>query len=255
MSTLIKVNQLRKTYGKGEKAFHAVDGISFELEQGEFIAVMGPSGSGKSTLLNLLSTIDRPTEGDIIVEGANLSAMTEKDLADFRQKKLGFIFQEYNLLDSLTVEENIMLPLAISKAAPQTMKQRVQILTTIFGIDRLLKHFPHQLSGGQKQRTAACRALVADPAFIFADEPTGALDSKSATDLLERLNRINSDQETTILMVTHDAYAASFCRRVMFIKDGCLFKELYRRDRSQNDFFKKILEEIATTGGETDEVH
>ena len=255
MSALIKVNQLRKTYGKGEKAFHAVNGMSFDLEQGEFIAVMGPSGSGKSTLLNLLSTIDRPSAGEITVDGVNLSAMTEKELADFRQKKLGFIFQEYNLLDSLTVEENIMLPLAISKADPDKMKERVQDVATVFGIEPLLKHFPYQLSGGQKQRTAACRALIAEPAFIFADEPTGALDSKSATDLLERLATINTQQETTILMVTHDAYAASFCRRVMFIKDGYLFKELYRRDRSQNDFFKNILNEMAASGGDLNENH
>lgn len=200
---------------------------------------MGPSGSGKSTLLNVLATIDSPTTGDIYIENDNIAKMKEEKLADFRRGNLGFIFQDYNLLDSLTVRENILLPLAIAKRSVADMKERVETIVTSFGIDSLLDKYPYQISGGQKQRTAACRALVSDPKLIFADEPTGALDSKSATDLLESLSKLNELQETTIMMVTHDAFAASFCRRILFIKDGQLSEEILRRNQSRKQFFFK----------------
>ncbi len=230
---------LKKTYGKGANAFKALENISFEIDYGEFVGVMGPSGSGKSTLLNVLATIDSPTTGDIYIENDNIAKMKEEKLADFRRGNLGFIFQDYNLLDSLTVRENILLPLAIAKRSVADMKERVETIVTSFGIDSLLDKYPYQISGGQKQRTAACRALVSDPKLIFADEPTGALDSKSATDLLESLSKLNELQETTIMMVTHDAFAASFCRRILFIKDGQLSEEILRRNQSRKQFFSR----------------
>ncbi|MBD7939307.1 MULTISPECIES: ABC transporter ATP-binding protein [Cytobacillus] len=250
MESLLVVKKVEKLYGKGANTFHALQNISFDISHGEFVGVMGPSGAGKSTLLNVLATIDSPTNGDIYIEEDNIAKMKEEKLADFRRDHLGFIFQDYNLLDSLTVRENIVLPLAIAKKSAKEMAEKVETLAHTFGIASLLDKYPYQISGGQKQRTAACRALISNPKLIFADEPTGALDSKSATDLLESMSQLNEKHETTIMMVTHDAYAASFCRRILFIKDGQLSKEIYRGSHTRKEFFQMILAELAKLGGD-----
>lgn len=254
MESLLVVNNVEKTYGTGINRFKALEHISFHINHGEFVGVMGPSGSGKSTLLNVLATIDSPTKGDIYIENDNIAQMKEEKLADFRRNHLGFIFQDYNLLDSLTVKENILLPLAIAKISVADMEKRVQEITVAFGINSLLDKYPYQISGGQKQRTAASRALVSNPKLIFADEPTGALDSKSATDLLESMSKLNEFLETTIMMVTHDAFAASFCSRILFIKDGQLCDEILRGDQSRKQFFQTILDTLANIGGDVNDV-
>ncbi|AWE06019.1 bacitracin ABC transporter ATP-binding protein [Lysinibacillus sp. 2017] len=254
MSTILQVKDVSKVYGKGATTFEALKNISFEIEKGEFVGVMGPSGAGKSTLLNVLATIDTATSGDIIIDQANIAKMKEEQLADFRRDHLGFIFQDYNLLDSLTVRENIVLPLAIAKVKPADIKTRVEKIASQFGIHELLNKYPYQISGGQKQRTAASRALVTEPKMIFADEPTGALDSKSATDLLESLSVLNEKQQSTIMMVTHDAYAASFCQRILLIKDGITYKELFRGMKTRKQFFQFILEELAVMDGDMHDV-
>lgn len=249
MEALLKVQNVEKTYGKGDAKFQALKNISFEVEQGEFVGIMGPSGAGKSTLLNVLATIDSPTNGEIIIGQDNIAKMKDEQLADFRRDHLGFIFQDYHLLDSLTVRENILLPLAISKVNTNEISARVDEIAEAFGIKELLDKYPYQISGGQKQRTAASRALISNPKLIFADEPTGALDSKSATDLLESMSALNAEREATILMVTHDAYAASFCRRIIFIQDGILSKEMFRGTMSRKQFFQKIIDELGQLGG------
>ncbi|WP_404349634.1 ABC transporter ATP-binding protein [Sutcliffiella horikoshii] len=254
MGPLLVVDKVEKIYGKGTNTFNALQDISFEIHPGEFVGVMGPSGAGKSTLLNVLATIDSPTKGDIFLGEENISKLKDESLADFRRDHLGFIFQDYHLLDSLTVRENILLPLAIAKKPAAEIMKRVEAMADTFGISSLLDKYPYQLSGGQKQRTAASRALVTNPKLIFADEPTGALDSKSASDLLTSLSNLNEEQETTIMMVTHDAYAASYCRRILFIKDGELSKELYRGTKSRKEFFQHILSELATLGGDVHDV-
>ena len=250
MEHLLKVDGVEKIYGKGANTFQALKDISFTIDHGEFVGVMGPSGAGKSTLLNVLATIDAPTKGDIYVEADNIAKMKEDKLADFRRDHLGFIFQDYNLLDSLTVRENILLPLAIAKQPAKEIEEKVNAISSSFGIEDLLDKYPYQISGGQKQRTASCRALVSNPKLIFADEPTGALDSKSATDLLESLSNLNEAHETTVMMVTHDAYAASFCRRILFIRDGGLSQELIRGTHTRKEFFQMILDELAEAGGD-----
>lgn len=250
MEHLLKVNGVEKIYGKGANTFQALKDISFTIDHGEFVGVMGPSGAGKSTLLNVLATIDAPTKGDIYVEADNIAKMKEDKLADFRRDHLGFIFRDYNLLDSLTVRENILLPLAIAKQPAKEIEEKVNAISRSFGIEDLLDKYPYQISGGQKQRTASCRALVSNPKLIFADEPTGALDSKSATDLLESLSNLNEAHETTVMMVTHDAYAASFCRRILFIRDGGLSQELIRGTHTRKEFFQMILDELAEAGGD-----
>ncbi|CAM3886182.1 ABC transporter ATP-binding protein [Lederbergia lenta] len=254
MEPLLIVKNVEKSYGKGANTFKALEHISFEIDHGEFVGVMGPSGAGKSTLLHVLATIDTPTIGDIFIGNDNIAKMDEEKLADFRRDHLGFIFQDYNLLDSLTVRENILLPLAIAKKKPAEIAERVEKIAATFGISSLLDKYPYQISGGQKQRTAASRALISNPKIIFADEPTGALDSKSATDLLESMSLLNEEHETTIMMVTHDAYAASFCRRILFIKDGNLSKEILRGNKPRKEFFQMILDELAQIGGEANDV-
>ncbi|GIN93777.1 ABC transporter ATP-binding protein [Siminovitchia terrae] len=254
MEPLLVVRNVEKIYGNSANTFKALENISFEIDHGEFVGVMGPSGAGKSTLLNVLATIDSPTNGDILIGNDNIAKMKEEALADFRRDHLGFIFQDYNLLDSLTVRENILLPLAIAKKTAAEIEERVDTFARTFGISNLLDKYPYQISGGQKQRTAASRALVSNPKLIFADEPTGALDSKSATDLLESLSKLNVEHETTIMMVTHDAYAASFCRRILFIKDGQLSKEIFRGTKTRKEFFQMILDELAQIGGDVHDV-
>lgn len=254
MEPLLLVKNVEKAYGKGANVFNALENISFEIDHGEFVGVMGPSGAGKSTLLNILATIDTPTSGDILIGPDNIAKMDEEKLADFRRDHLGFIFQDYNLLDPLTVRENILLPLAIAKKKPAVIKERVEEIAATFGISNLLDKYPYQISGGQKQRTAASRALISKPKIIFADEPTGALDSKSATDLLESMSSLNEKHEATIMMVTHDTYAASFCRRILFIRDGRLSKEILRGRKTRKEFFQMILDELSQVGGETNDV-
>ncbi|WP_066187682.1 MULTISPECIES: ABC transporter ATP-binding protein [Gracilibacillus] len=250
MEHVLKVDKVDKIYGKGANSYQALENISFTIEAGEFVGIMGPSGAGKSTLLHVLATIDSPTSGDIFIEQDNIAKMKDEQLADFRRDHLGFIFQDYNLLDSLTVRENILLPLAIAKQPAKEIQEKVHAVAQTFGIEDLLEKYPYQISGGQKQRTASCRALISQPKLIFADEPTGALDSKSATDLLESLSSLNTEHEATIMMVTHDAYAASFCRRILFIQDGCLSKEMIRGNQSRKQFFQLILDEMAQIGGD-----
>ncbi|MEC2074992.1 ABC transporter ATP-binding protein [Metabacillus fastidiosus] len=254
MKTILKAKNVQKVFGTKGNMYTALKNINLEIKEGEFVGVMGPSGAGKSTLLNIFSTIDTPTSGEIIIDGKNIVTMNDKQLSDFRRNKLGFIFQDYNLLDTLTVKENILLPLALSKVAPKEIEKRVEEIADTFGIREILEKYPYHISGGQKQRTAASRAIVANPSLILADEPTGALDSKSATSLLESLSMLNDKNKSTIMMVTHDAYAASFCKRAIFIKDGELYKELHRGEQSRKQFFQRVLDVLSSLGGGHDDV-
>jgi putative ABC transport system ATP-binding protein len=249
MKTIVEAKQLRKVYGAKGNIFTALQEIDLKVSEGEFVGIMGPSGSGKTTLLNMLATIDQPTSGQIVIDGTSLAKMNEAQLSAFRRHKLGFIFQDYNLLDTLTVKENILLPLALARATVDELEKRVAVISKKFSIDSILDKYPYQISGGQKQRTAACRAIVSVPSLILADEPTGSLDSKSATDLLESLQQLNFQDKVTILMVTHDAFAASYCTRVLFIKDGKMFTELVKGQASRKDFFNKIMDVLSVLGG------
>ncbi|MCY7475400.1 ABC transporter ATP-binding protein [Paenibacillus larvae subsp. larvae] len=234
--------------------YMALDHIDLEVNEGEFVGIMGPSGAGKTTLLNIISTIDTPTSGDIIIDGQSIVRMKEEQLALFRRSKLGFVFQDYNLLDSLTVRENIALPLALSHVKAAEIDERVVCIAKKFGIDPILDKYPYQISGGQKQRCAASRAMVSNPSLILGDEPTGALDSKSATDLLESMKELNEQDRVTILLVTHDAFASSYCQRVLFIKDGRLFTELRKEDLTRKQFFNAILNMLSSIGGGVSDV-
>lgn len=245
MKDILKINDLGKTYGSGNNKVLALKNINLTIKEKEFVAVMGPSGSGKSTLLNVISTIDRPSTGEVYIDGSNINKISDKKLAAFRRDKLGFIFQSFNLLDTLTVEENIALPLTISKNINKSeIKQRAANISNRLGIREILHKYPYEISGGQKQRTAACRAIIGNPSLILADEPTGALDSKSAENLLDTLNFLNEKEDATIMMVTHDPLAASYSKKVIFIKDGNLAYEIERKG-SKEEFLKKILEVIA----------
>ncbi|MCQ6563393.1 ABC transporter ATP-binding protein [Paenibacillus mendelii] len=254
MRTVVEAKQLRKIYGSKGNVFTALDEIDLTVQEGEFVGIMGPSGSGKSTLLNMLATIDQPTSGDIVIDGTSVLKMNEEQLSVFRRSKLGFIFQDFNLLDTLTVKENILLPLALAGMKVSELERRVDEIVDKFGIRPLLNKYPYHISGGQKQRTAASRAIVSRPSLILADEPTGSLDSKSATDLLESLKDLNEQDQTTILMVTHDAFAASYCKRVLFIKDGRMFTELVKGNTSRKDFFNKALDVLSVLGGSVSDV-
>lgn len=219
--------------------------MSFDIKAGEFVGIMGASGSGKTTLLNILSTIDTPTDGDVFINGVNIETLNNNKSADFRKDYLGFIFQEYFLLNSLTVKENIAVPLTLLKKSPKEIESTIESLARRFGIFEQLGKYPSQLSGGQKQRVAAARALAKQPSILFADEPTGALDSNSATELLQKLKEVNEELQTTILMVTHDAYAASFSSRILIFKDGNIIKELKKNKQNRKEFFEEILKEIS----------
>ncbi|MBC1481005.1 ABC transporter ATP-binding protein [Listeria seeligeri] len=254
METVLQAKNVRKIYGIKGNVYTALENISIDIKQGEFTGIMGPSGAGKSTLLNVLSTIDKPTSGEIMISGQELENMNEQQMSTFRRNKLGFIFQDYNLLDTLTVRENIVLPLALAKRPVKEIEAKLVVISKKFGITDILDKYPSEVSGGQKQRTAASRAIVTSPSLIFADEPTGALDSKSATNLLESLRDLNEQDNATIMMVTHDAFAASFCKRILFIKDGELYTEIYRGSKSRKEFFQKILDVLAKLGGDTDDV-
>ena len=249
MKTVVEAKQIKKVYGAKGNVFSALVNIDLTVMEGEFVGIMGPSGAGKTTLLNVLATIDEPTSGEIIIDGTNLVRMNEDQLTAFRRDKLGFLFQDYNLLDTLTVKENIILPLALAKVNVRELERRVDEVADKFGIRSILEKYPYQISGGQKQRTAASRAIVSKPSLILADEPTGALDSNSATDLLESLKDLNEQDKATILMVTHDAYAASYCNRVLFIKDGKIFTELVKGNTRRREFFDKVLDVLSALGG------
>lgn len=251
METILRVESLTKHYGKEPNITKALNGISFQVVKGEFLGIMGSSGSGKTTLLNCLATIIKPTDGSIQMQEKDLSQLKGSQLADYRGKEIGYLFQNFELLDNLTAKENILLPLSLHKVDANESKLRLELLSQYLDISELLDKFPSQLSGGQRQRVAAARALVLDPKIVFADEPTGALDSKNATILMQKLSEMNQVEETTILMVTHDSVAASFCNRILFIQDGKLFHEI-RRDyprESQEDFYHRILKVMAALAG------
>ncbi|WP_059173796.1 ABC transporter ATP-binding protein [Bacillus sp. FJAT-27445] len=249
MELVLEAVGINKTFGSRGNVFTALQNIDLKVEKGEFTAVMGPSGSGKTTLLNILSTIDVPTSGTVRINGTNVQGLKEADTSRFRRDQLGFIFQDYNLLDTLTIEENISLPLALAGMPPAEIGNRVSRLAKDFGIEPILSKFPYEVSGGQQQRASAARALVASPSIVFADEPTGALDSKAAHTLLKTLEEINKVNRATILMVTHDPYAASFCSRVVFIKDGSFFTELRKGSQTRKQFFQQVVNVLAALGG------
>lgn len=251
MAVVLEASNVEKVYGGGRQAAtRALDGISLTVNQGESVAIMGPSGSGKTTLLNCIATIDRPTAGTIAIDGIDVTTMGPAALARFRRESLGFIFQHSNLLDTLTIRENIALPLTISRVRPKEIVDRVESMASRLGVGDCLDKYPYQVSGGQAQRSAACRALVCDPSLVLADEPTGALDSKNARLLLESFERLNRERNATILMVTHDAFAASYCHRVLFIRDGRIFTELVRGELPHKEFFDRIMGVVTVIGGE-----
>lgn len=248
MEIILTVENIKKEYGKRGIKHEALKGVSFSIEKGEFIGIMGASGAGKSTLLNIISTIDTPTSGKVIINNKGLSKLSEDKLADFRRDNLGFVFQNSNLLDTLTIKENIMLPLSLKNEKPSTIEKRVEEVAEALDIKKILSKYPYEVSGGEKQRGAVCRAIVTNPALILADEPTGALDSKAARNLLEAFSKLNVERKSTILMVTHDATSASFCHRILFIKDGIIFAELVKGESSK-EFYHKILDTVALLGG------
>lgn len=246
----IRVCDVEKYYGRESNVTKAIDRVSFSVEKGEFVGVMGASGSGKSTLLNMLATIDRVTAGHIYYESTDITELSEDALSEFRKKNLGFVFQDYNLLDTLTIEENIVLALTLQGGKRDTIRKSCRDILNLLGIDDIREKFPYQVSGGQKQRCACARALVNHPRLLLADEPTGALDSRSAQTLLETFTDLNHRMEATILMVTHDAFSASYCSRILFLKDGTLFHELIRGEKSRRVFLQEILDVLSLTGGE-----
>ena len=245
METILAVEHLRRDYGRRGSVTRAVDDVSFTVAKGEFVGVMGASGSGKSTLLNCVATIDTPTAGHIRVEGRDVTAM---------KARLGFVFQDCNLLDTLTAFENIALALTIRKTPAGEIEGRVRETAELLGLADCLNQYPYQLSGGQRQRTAAARAIITDPALVLADEPTGALDSKSAKLLLDRFEVLNRQRAATILMVTHDAFTASYCHRILFLQDGAIFSQLERGDKSRRDFFREIIGVVTALGGDQSDV-
>lgn len=254
METVLEVQNLEKIYGGRGSATHALNGISFSMHKGELTGIMGASGSGKTTLLNCIATIDLPTSGSILLGGRDVTKMRQADLARFRREELGFVFQDFNLLDTLTAYENIALALTIMGEKSKTILQRVKMVAETLGIVEVLKKFPYEMSGGQKQRVACARAIIHNPRLILADEPTGALDSKSARLLLQSFERLNQELGATLLMVTHDAFTASYCRRILFIKDGKIFTELTRGEMDRKAFFERIIEVVTLLGGDMSNV-
>lgn len=248
MKKIVEVNHISKSFGYRYNKVHVLNNISFSIDQGEFVGIMGPSGAGKTTLLNIISTTLLPDAGMIQLNGQNILRMRDNQLSDFRRKKLGFIFQNFSLIDTLNIKDNILLPLAVDHFPIKEMKRRLMHVTKVLGIEELLTSYPANISIGQRQRVTAARALIIQPELIFADEPTGSLDSKSAAELLRYMSEMNAQDKTTILMVTHDPYTASYCNRILFIKDGTIFSEIHRRG-TRKEFFDQVIDMQATIGG------
>ena len=254
MEKVLEVKNIEKYYGNKSNLTKAIDNISFYIQKGEFVGIMGASGSGKTTLLNCISTIDRVTAGKIIINNKDITRLKGNELNKFRREELGFIFQDFNLLDTLTAYENIALALTIQRVKPSEIETRVQEIAKKLEITDILNKYPYQISGGQKQRVASSRALITNPKLVLADEPTGALDSKSARQLLESFENLNERLNATILMVTHDSFTASYANRILFIKDGKIFNELIKGDSTRKEFFEKIIEVQTLLGGELGDV-
>ena len=254
MQNILKIENLKKYYGTKNNITKAIDNISFSVNKGEFVAIMGASGSGKTTLLNCISTIDTVTAGKIIINGNDITEIKDRAIASFRRNNLGFVFQDFNLLDTLTIAENISLSLIINKKNENKIDERVNDIAKRLGIEGILDKFPYEVSGGQKQRCACARALINNPKLILADEPTGALDSKSSRMLLETMDEINKKLNATILMVTHDAFSASFCQRILFLKDGNIFTEILKGSKTRKEFFNEILDILTLLGGDVQDV-
>lgn len=252
---VLKGDNITKIYGNGndENSTYAINGVTLNVEKGEFVGVMGPSGSGKTTLMNILSGIASPNSGDVLIEGKSITSLDKYEMSLFRRKKMGFVFQEFNLLDSLTIEENVMLPMILDKKGASEMKDKAKEIMSLFDIYGIKDKYPYNISGGQQQRAAVSRALVNEPAIIFADEPTGNLDSKSSKAVMNCFEMMNNLKNSTILMVTHDPFAASFCKRIIFIKDGAIHLEIIN-DGSRKSFFDKILDCLAIIGGEKNDL-
>ena len=251
---VLKVSNIEKYYGNKSNITKAINNISFTVEEGEFIGVMGASGSGKTTLLNCISTIDKVSSGHIFINNNDITKLNTKKIAKFRREELGFIFQDFNLLDTLTCYENIALALTISRVNHKEIDSRVKEVASKLGIIEILNKYPYEVSGGQKQRVACARAIITNPSLVLADEPTGAIDSKSAKMLLEILEHLTTELNATIMMVTHDAFTASYASRILFIKDGKIFNELVRGNDSRKDFFNKIIEVVTLLGGDQRDV-
>ncbi|WP_148551550.1 ABC transporter ATP-binding protein [Paraclostridium bifermentans] len=254
MSTILEVKNIEKYYGNKKNLTKAINNISFEVDKGEFVGIMGPSGSGKTTLLNCIATIDKVTTGSIKIDNKNITTLSRKNIEKFRRENLGFIFQDFNLLDTLSVYENISLALSVIGVKGKDIDIQVKQVANKLNISDILNKFPYEISGGQKQRVASARAIITNPSLILADEPTGALDSKSSRILLESISNLNETLNSTIMMVTHDAFTASYCKRILFIKDGKIFNELIRGNDSRKEFFKRILEVVTLLGGDCDSV-
>ena len=253
---LLVVNNLKKVYTTrfGLNSVTALNGATFTVERGEYVAVMGESGSGKTTLLNIIAALDKPTSGEVMLDGKNIAAVKESAMTSFRRDNLGFVFQDFNLLDTFCVKDNIFLPLVLSGKSYDEMEVRLRFIAPKLGITDILQKYPYEISGGQKQRVAVARALITSPKLVLADEPTGALDSKNAKLLLECFEMLNKQLDATILMVTHDSFAASYCKRVVFIRDGRVFTEVVRGDATRKQFFDDIMRVVAVIGGdETDD--
>lgn len=250
MEKILKIKKIEKYYGSKSSLTKAIDDISFEVEEKEFVAIMGASGSGKTTLLNCISTIDKVTSGHIYVDGEDITKLKGNKLNEFRREKLGFIFQDFNILDTLTGYENISLALSILGVSAKTQKIKINDIAEKLGITKILNKYPYQMSGGEKQRIASARAIITNPKIVLADEPTGALDSKSSKALLESFEYLNKELSSTILMVTHDAFTASYANRVIFIKDGKIFSELNKGDRPRKEFFNDIIDVVTLLGGD-----
>ena len=246
---MLKVNQLCKSYKTGSKTYPVLKNISFEINKGEFVAIMGSSGSGKTTLLNMISTIDKPTTGTMELKGKNPLLLRGEELALFRRRELGFVFQDFNLLDTLTIGENIVLPLTLDKVSVKEQDERLNEVSTILGIKDLLGKRTFEVSGGQAQRTAIARALINNPSILLADEPTGNLDSKSSKVVMELFQKINKENKVTTMMVTHDPLAASYCSRILFIKDGSIYNEIYKGS-SREQFYQEIMDVLTLLGGD-----
>ena len=247
---LLHIEYIEKYYGNAGGVTKALDQISFDIQSGEYISIMGPSGSGKTTMLNCISTIDTVSAGHILLNGKDITAIDENNIASFRRDHLGFIFQDFNLLDTLTLEENIALPLTIRKIVPKEIDERIHIIADKLGLSDALRKFPYQVSGGQKQRCAFARAIICNPDIIMADEPTGSLDSNSARILLEVMSNFNKELHATILMVTHDAFSASYADRIMFLKDGKIFNEIFKGEKTRIAFYHEILDVLSALGGD-----